>query len=149
MLKGISQDPARAKCNLPVLTLSTDPQPKADGIQFQSTASVIGRYRPEAVQVIFLWPSLIGILTTVLSLAVDHPSTHMKSFKCDIAITLTVTHGRKSQSANRDLAGLIPPSPPQHRKEKGIFNNMTIYSCYHMAERSREQENYFPLLVVV
>lgn len=103
-----SQDPARGNCNLPALTLSADPRPRADGIQFQSTDSVIGRYRPEAVQVIFLWPSLIGILTTVPSLVVDHPSTHMKSLKCDIAITLTVTHGRKSQSANRDLASLFP-----------------------------------------
>lgn len=104
----MSQDPARGKYNLPALTLSTDPRPRADGIQFQSTDSVIGRYGPEAVQVIFLWPSLIGILTTVLSLVVDHPSTHIKSLKCDIAITLTVTHGRKSQSANRDLASLFP-----------------------------------------
>lgn len=103
-LKGMSQNPVRGKCNLPALTLSTDPQPKADGILFQSSATVIGRYRPEAVRVIFLWPSLIGILTTVLSVVVDHQSTHMKPLKCDIAITLTMTHGRKSQSANRDLA---------------------------------------------
>lgn len=145
VLKGMSQDPARGKCNLPTLTLSTDPRPRADGIQFQSTASVIGRYG--AVQVIFLWPSLIGILTTVLSLVVDHPFTHMKSLKCDIAITLTVTHGRKSQSANRDLASLFPLL---HWKEKRIFNNMAIYSYYHMAEQSREQkENYFSLLMGV
>lgn len=101
-------EPARGKCNLPALTLSADPRPRADGIQFQSTGSVIGRCGPEVVQVIFLWPSLIGILTTVLSLVVDQPSTHMKSLKCDIAITLTVTHGRKSQSANRDLASFFP-----------------------------------------
>ncbi len=48
-LKGMSQDPARGKCNLPALTLSADPRPRADGIQFQSTGSVIGRYGPEAV----------------------------------------------------------------------------------------------------
>lgn len=107
--QGHESGSSKGKCNLPALTLSTDPQPRSDGIQFQSTASVIGRYRPEALQVIFLWPSLIGILTTVLSLVVDHPSTHMKSLKCDIAITLTVTHGRKSHSANRDLAGLFSP----------------------------------------
>lgn len=105
----MSQDPVRGKCNLPAVTPGADPRPRVDGIQFQSTGSVVGRYGPEAVQVIFLWPSLIGILTTVLSLVVDHPSTHMKSLKCDIAITLTVTHGRKSQSANRDLVGLFPP----------------------------------------
>lgn len=116
-LKGMTQDPARGKCNLPALTLSADPQPRADGIQFQSTGLVIGRYGPEALQVIFLWPSLIGILTTVLSLVVDHPSTHMKSLKCDIAITLTVTHGRKSQSANRDLASFSS----LHWKEKRNF----------------------------
>lgn len=105
--QGHEPNPVRGKRNLPALTPSTDPRPRADGIQFQSTGSLIGRYGPEAAQVIFLWPSLIGILTIVLSLVVDHPSAHMKSLKCDIAITLTVTHGRKSQAANRDLVSLF------------------------------------------
>lgn len=119
--QGHEQDPARGKCNLPALTPSVDPRPGADGIQFQSTGPVVG---PEAVRVIFLWPSLIGILTTVLSLVVDHPSTHMKSLKCDIAITLSLTHGRKSQSANRDLAGLFPLCA-ERKKE---FSITAIYS---------------------
>lgn len=117
-LKGMTQDPVRGKCNLPALTWSADPQPRADGIQFQSTGLVIARCGPEALQVIFLWPSLIGILTTVLSLVVDHPSTHMKSLKCDIAITVTVTHGRKSRSANRDPARFFSSL---HWKEKRNF----------------------------
>lgn len=128
--QGHEQDPARGKCNLPALTLSIDPRPRADGIQFQSTGSVIGRYRPGAIQVIFLWPLLIGILTTVLSLVVDHPSTHMKSLKCDIAITLSLTHGRKSQSANRDLAGLFPLCA-EREKEFSITRPFIACSVKH------------------
>lgn len=148
MLKGRSRDPARGKCNLPALTLSADPRPRADGIQFQSTGSAIGRYGPEAVQVIFLWPSLIGILTTVLSLLVDQPSTHMKSLKCDIAITLTVTHGRKSQSANRDLAGFFPPFCTERKKEFSITWPFIAANTWQSEAGSRREATFLLLMGV-
>lgn len=148
-LKGRSQDSARGKCNLPAPTLSTDPRPRSDGIQFQSTGSVIGRCRSGAVQVIFLWPSLIGILTTVLSLVVQ--TTHPPTWS-PWSVTLQL-HSPWHMGENPSLLMEIcpPPHPPSSctERKKGIFNNMAIYSCKHMAERSREQkENYFSQLML-
>ena len=40
----------KGKGNLPALTQSTDPQPRTDGIQFQSTASLVARYGPAAAR---------------------------------------------------------------------------------------------------
>lgn len=129
----------RGEGNTPVLTLSTDPWPRADGIQFQSTGWVAGRYGPEAVQVIFLWPSLIGILTTGLSLVADHPSAHMKSLKCDIAITLTVTHGRKSQPANRDPTSFLSLLYWEGGKKK----KKNFHRCSHMWGRGQMEKLRF------